>query len=129
MPLNPQYVQRVSEETVPGGLPGMKPLIHKNFSNVSSQMADPGALPGFFGKQNQAYPMPFTDADIPVPRSPILEQLSENNNVSALPKKTTLPLFFQDQAASKQVRFRTQNMIAFGVPLGMVELRATDAMY
>jgi len=129
MPLNPQYVQRVSERTVPGGLPGMKPLTHKNFSNISSQMADPGALPRFFGKQNQAYPMPFTDGDIPVPQSPILQQLSENNNVSALPTKTTMPHFFKDQSASKQVRFRTQNMIALGVPLGMTELRATDASY
>lgn len=129
MPLNPQYVQRVSEETVPGGVPGAKPLIHKNFHNVSSQMADPGALPSFFSKQNQAYPMPFTDADIPVPQSPILQQVSAMNNVSQLPTKTTLPLFFEDQTKSKQVRFRTQNMIAFGVPLGMTELRASDFMY
>ena len=129
MPLNPQYVQRVSEETFPGGVPAAKPLIHKNFHNVSSQMADPGMLPSFFSKQNTAYPMPFTDGDIPVPQSPIIQQVNEMNNVSQLPKKNMMHQFYKDQVKSKQVRFRTQNMIAFGVPLGMTELRATDAMY
>ena len=128
MPLNPTYVQRISEETVPGGVPGQT-FQKKNFVNVSSQMNDPGMLPSFFGQQSAAYPMPFVLSDIPVAQQPIKQQISENNNVSALPKVTTLPERFKDNVESKLVRFRTDSMKAFGVPLGMTELRATDAMY
>lgn len=128
MPLNPAYVQRISEETVPGGLPGMtvqKPL----FSNVASQMNDPGTLPSFFGTQSVAYPMPFVLSDIPVSEQPLKQQINEKNNVSELPKVATLPERFKNNVESKLVRFRTDSMRAFGVPLGMTELRATDAMF
>lgn len=128
MPLNPQYVQKVSEQIVPGWKPGQtlkKPL----FENISSQMADPGSLPRFFGQQNSAHLMPFTMGDIPQPREPILQQLSENNNVSALPKTETLTRDFDNASKAKEVRFRTQGMRMWNVPLGLTELRATDAMY
>lgn len=128
MPLNPTYLQRISKETVPGGAPGQT-FQKKDFVNTSSQMADPGLLPGFFGKQNDAYPMPFVLSDIPVAKAPIKSQISEANNVSNLPKIATLPETFKNNVESKLVRFRTDSMRAFGVPLGMTELRATDAMY
>lgn len=128
MPLNPQYVQTISKETVPGGMPG-RTFQKKDFVNTSSQMADPGMLPRFFGQQNEAYPMPFVLSDIPISKAPIKSQLSEANNVSNLPKVATLPEEFKNNVDSKLVRFRTDSMRAFGVPLGMTELRATDAMY
>lgn len=128
MPLNPAYVQRISEETVPGGQPGMT-LQKKSFTNVASQMNDPGMLPGFFGKQSDAYPMPFVLSDIPVSEQPIKQQINEKNNVSELPKVATLPETFKNNVESKLVRFRTDSMRAFGVPLGATELRATDATF
>lgn len=130
MPLNPTYVQRVSESIVPGGIPGKNyQFKHKNFTNVSSQMADPGQLLNYFQTQNVAYPMPYTNADFPVNQTPITQQVSERNNVSALPLKNTLPEYFKNKLTSKEVRFRTGSMMAWGVPLGMTQLRATDAEY
>ena len=73
--------------------------------------------------------MPFTDADIPQANTPIQEQLSENNNVSVLPRVETLTRDFDNASKATEVRFRTGSMRAWGVPLGMTELRATDAMY
>lgn len=130
MPLNPTYVQRVSESIVPAGIPGKNiQFTHKNFTNVSSQMSDPGQLLNFFQSQNVAYPMPFTDGDIPIDQTPITQQINERNNVSALPRKNIFPEYFKDKVTNKQVRFRTGSMISWGVPLGMTELRATDAEY
>jgi hypothetical protein len=129
MPLNPQFVQRVSEITAPGQkVPGVD-MTKKLFTNVSSQMADPGMLPRFFHQQNTGYPMPFTDADIPQADAPLQQQLSEMNNVSVLPRVETLTRDFDEALQSNQVRFRTGSMRAWGVPLGMTELRATDASY
>lgn len=128
MPLNPAYVQRISQETVPGGLPG-RTLKKRDFVTTSSQMADPGMLTTFFGTQTAAYPMPFVLSDIPVAQQPIKSQISERNNVSELPRTATLPETFKNNVESKLVRFRTDSMRAFGVPLGLTELRATDVEY
>lgn len=120
MPLNPQYVQRVSEES--GGAP-------RSFVNLSSQMQDPGALPAFFSSQNIGYIMPFTDADIRVPAAPIEAIVNEDNNVSALPKTCTLAREFAENNEPKQARFRTGSMRMWKVPLSWVDMRATDAIY
>lgn len=129
MPLNPQFVQRVSEITAPGEkVPGVS-MKKQLFTNVSSQMADPGMLPRFFHQQNTGYLMPFTNSDIPQANEPLQQQLSELNNVSALPRIETLTRDFEEWSKPVEVRFRTGSMRAWGVPLGMTELRATDAMY
>ena len=124
MPLVPQYIQQVSEKTVPGY--GYK---HKMFTNMSSQQMNPGALPTFFRGNNPFKPMPFAQKDLNVPNQPIVQQINEKNNVSNLPKKETLTESFEQEVGTKNRRFRTASMRAWDVPLSMTETRATDAMF
>lgn len=124
MPLAPQFVQEVSEQRIP-----QYGYVQRQFTNLSSQQATPGLLPSFFQQQTNMLPMPFGVEDLNVPNNPIVEQISERNNVSNLPRAETLTADFDMAAQSKERRFRTGNMRAWGVPLGMTELRATDTTF
>lgn len=122
--MDPSFVQNVSRQQVkPYGFE------HLTFTNVSSQMANPGNLPSYFkGAQELGY-MPFSSADIPVPHEPIEKLISEKNNVSSLPRKSTEKEFFEENLKDKYVRFRTASQRAWGVPIELTELRATESIY
>lgn len=122
--MNPSYVQAVSYETVP--YYGYK---HPRFVNLSSQMMTPGSLPAFFKRENTADKMPFSDADLPQETAGLVSEWQRANLISSMPKEETMPFFFEAESGSKLRRFRTDSMRAWGVPLGMTELRATDMSY
>lgn len=115
MPLNPYFVQTVSEGEVKDS---------KIFTNRSSQQENPGMLGQIFNTKMQD--MPFVHDDIPVPEKMMHDQINENNNVSQLPKIATMGRGFEDATVSKARRFRTGSMRMWGVPLGQTELRATE---
>jgi hypothetical protein len=122
--MNPSYVQTASQTTNP-----QNGYTHTNFTNLSSQQISPGLIEGFFQSNNPAEPMPFGMEDLKVRDKPIMKQISEDNNVSNLPKAEGMPSYFNRNTSTRLHRFRTQSMKAWGVPLGLTELRATDMMY
>lgn len=122
--MNPYFVQAVSSETDP--YYGYK---HRRFTNLSSQMMDPGSLPAFFRRENTAERMPFSLADIPENDGGVLDQFAQSELISEMPRSETMPRFFEDETGTKLRRFRTDSMRAWGVPLAMTEVRETDMMY
>jgi hypothetical protein len=117
MPLDPQFVQRVSQERTPAG------VTRANFQNLSSQMMNPGVLPQFFGRENRAEPMPVTLADaLSVPENGIPEIAT--SDIANMPRAETMSLHFDRDSRSKRVAFRTSSMRAWGVPLDRTELHS-----
>ncbi len=117
MPLDPQFVRRVSQERTPAC------FTETNFQNLSSQMMKPGVLPQYFGSEIRAEPMPVTLAHaLSVPENDIPAIAS--SNIANMPRAETMPLRFDEDSRSKRVAFRTSNMRAWGVPLDRTELHA-----
>lgn len=122
--MEPSFVQNVSRSEVkPYGFE------HLSFTNVSSQMMNPGQLPTYFKATQELGYMPFTAGDLPVPHEPIKELINEKNNVSNLPRKNTEKQFFEENLKDKFVRFRTASQRSWDVPIQLTDLRATDAIY
>ena len=121
--MNAAYVQKASQHTAPGG------FRKTDYVNISSQQMTPGELPTYFRNNNPSGYMPFPLADLRVPQAPISNQISESNNVSNLPKKETMPRYFENNVESRLERFRTSSMRSWNVPLALTELRATDTTF
>ena len=121
--MNSAYIQTASQKTTPEG------YRHTSFVNASSQQITPGELPDYFRNNNPSGYMPFPIADLRTPHAPIVNQISESKNVSSLPKKDTMPEYFEDNTKSQLERFRTQSMRSWNVPLALTELRATDTTF
>ena len=121
--MNSAYVQTASQKQTPAG------FRHTDFVNTSSQQMTPGMLPDYFRANNPSGYMPFPLADLRVAQAPIVDQVSESKNVSSLPKKETMPEYFEDQTKSQLERFRTSSMRSWNVPLALTELRATDTTF
>jgi hypothetical protein len=117
MPLDPQFVQRVSQQRTPAG------FTETNFQNLSSQMMNPGVLPQYFGSENRAEPMPVTLAHaLSVPENDIPQIAT--STIADMPRAETMPLNFDEDSKSKRVAFRTGSMRAWGVPLDHTELHS-----
>lgn len=117
MPLDPQFVQRASQQRTPAG------FTETNFQNLSSQMTNPGVLPQYFGSMNRAEPMPVTLAHaLNVPTNGVPAILAAN--VSNMSRTETMPQGFDADSKSKRVAFRTGSMIAWNVPLDHAEMHS-----
>jgi hypothetical protein len=117
MPLDPQFVQRASQERTPAG------ITRVNFQNMSSQMMNPGVLPQFFGSENRAEPMPVTLAHaLSVPENKIPEIAT--TDIASMSRAETMSLHFDRDSKSKRVAFHTSSMRAWGVPLDYTELHS-----
>ena len=121
--MNSAYIQTASQTKTPAG------YRQTDFVNASSQQITPGELPDYFRNNNPSGYMPFPVANLKTPQAPILNQISESKNVSSLPKKETMPHYFEDNTKSQLERFRTSSMRSWNVPLALTELRATDTTF
>jgi len=107
MPLNPIYVQEVSKDVSPSGLP------KHTYVNISSQMMNPEGIHMFFKKNNTAVKM----EDVDVTQTSLHNYQAPEQNLTD---------FFEQQAPSKFSHFRTGSMKAWNVQKGLTELRADD---
>jgi hypothetical protein len=116
--MDPYYVQRISQTRTPQG------FTETNFTNLSSQMLNPGTLPQFFGNENTAEPMPLTLAQ--ALGQPGGDRISGivGSNISNMPRAETMPRSFETDTRSKFANFRTANMIAWNVPLSETQMHS-----
>lgn len=114
MPLDPAYVQRISQRRTPSGQQAV------SFENISAQMADPGTLPQFFGAENRAEPMPFTLNQLALPEDGVAQIVDANLATTA--STDTLSKVFDPSALFKNVPFRTRSMRAWNVSVDDSEL-------
>lgn len=121
---NPLYIQQASLQTLPNGMQRV------SFTNLSSQQMYPGTLKEFHERQMGARkPMPFTDADIPVPRQALMSQLSERNtNIDQMRHEETMPQYLVEQMRSNKAQYRTPAQRAWGVPYHLTEARETELL-
>lgn len=118
---SPQYIQTASLQP-----PGAQHRI--SFTNLSSQQLNPGSLVQFLNSQSASMqPMPYTDSDIETDQSPVARQLNEMNNVSSLPRRSTLSDYFHtNDPDTKDVNYGTPSLHVWDVPPHLWQARATD---